>query len=342
MPYQADLHIDRALTRISVMYRNEAYVAEQVLPVVEVDNRSDLYFIYRKDDFLRRSQIEGTGSAAHLTSAIRPGGVARELDYSLSTGSYVAERYGYRFLVTDAAVARADNPLRPDRDATIRVTEQLKIDNEYVTAQLALTSTGYPTANKVLLTTGGTGTSWKQYTSTSSHPFTDIVNGKKAVTTSIIREPNSILLNYNTAQTLSEHPDYKELYKYVDPNGLTRSGVVKNLRGLNVIEGMNQANGAVEGAAYNGSQIWVDENGTDIALIFYSEPNPSLQSVSMGYTMDAADETTGVRGYAFLRYRDDARHGSWIEGSFTRDWVFIAQDSNNLAIGGYLISGTTL
>ena len=55
MPALAQIHIDQALTNLSVMYRNAAYVGDQVLPILPVNKRSNKYFIYRKEDFLSPS-----------------------------------------------------------------------------------------------------------------------------------------------------------------------------------------------------------------------------------------------------------------------------------------------
>ena len=41
MPELAEIHIDVALTNLSVAYINEDYVADRVFPVVPVEKRSD-------------------------------------------------------------------------------------------------------------------------------------------------------------------------------------------------------------------------------------------------------------------------------------------------------------
>ena len=99
MPAVGQIHIDQALTNISVMYRNETYVGDQVFPAVPAPKRSDKYFLYKKEDFLTPSIASGTGALASLR---RPGTEAAEIDYSVSTATYFAEEYSYRGLVTDA------------------------------------------------------------------------------------------------------------------------------------------------------------------------------------------------------------------------------------------------
>ena len=68
MPTRQQVHIDRALTNISVAYMQDAsnFIADKVFPIIPVQKQSDLYFIYRREDFLRDEAQEravGTESA---------------------------------------------------------------------------------------------------------------------------------------------------------------------------------------------------------------------------------------------------------------------------------------
>ncbi|MDA8088240.1 MAG: hypothetical protein M0Z75_16275, partial [Nitrospiraceae bacterium] len=50
MPPVGQLHIDSALTNLSVRYQNEAMIWPAVLPLIPVNKRSDKYFVYNKAD----------------------------------------------------------------------------------------------------------------------------------------------------------------------------------------------------------------------------------------------------------------------------------------------------
>ncbi len=339
MPALSQIHIDQALTNLSVMYRNSAYVADQALPTLPVSKRSNKYFVYRKEDFLSASP---TGTGGVMASARRPGTEAAEIDYGLSAQSYYAEEYAYRGFVADAEVAVADNPLQPDVDQTIQLTERLMLDNEIAVAGLVTKRANYPASNRAVLTTGGSGTSWAQYGSANSSPFTDIKNGKLAVIRGIAREPNRMLLSVDAARALADHPNVKDLVKYTHQDALTVSGLPKVMRGLTVIEGAAQRNTAAEGAAYVGGNLWQADDGTALALIYYAPESPSLRTVSLGYTFEAPDDATGARGLAVRRWREEKRKGSMIEAAFLRDWRFIAVDGSGLALGGYLLSSVTV
>jgi len=339
MPALSQIHIDQALTNLSVMYRNQTYVGDQVLPILAVNKRSNKYFVYRKEDFLSASPA-GTGGV--LGSVRRPGAEAAEIDYGLSTQNYYAEEYAYRGFVADAESAVADNPLMPDMDQAIQLTERLTLDNEISVANLTAKRANYPVGNRAVLTTGATGTSWAQYASANSLPFNDIKNGKLAVIKGIAREPNTMLLSVDAARTLADHPNVKDLVKYTHQDALTISGLPKVMRGLTIVEGAAQKNTAPEGGAYAGGNLWQADDGTAMALIFYRPDAPSLRTVSLGYTFEAPDDATGARGLAVRRWREEKRKGSMIEAAFLRDWRFVALDVSGLALGGYLLTSVTV
>jgi hypothetical protein len=346
MPALANVHIDRGLTNISIAYRNSEYVADRVFVPLPVDKRSDKYFVYDREFTLRSSGFDAKG---RLNSLVRPKAEADETDYAMSNSPFYCERYAKRHLVTDAERKIADSPIAPDVDATIHVTEKLMLDNEAQVAAIACNTTYYATANKVLLTTGGTGTSWAQYASANSKPLSDIKNGKVQVRKSIIKEPNAALYTVDTAQTLADHPDIKDLVKYTHQDALTSSGLPKVLRGLTTEEAAQQQLTSAEGAAQVTGNVWQDQNSTNICLIFYRSASAGPREIHFGRTFDAPDDTTDVRGVGIRRYRWEPKAGEYIEGSFTRDWRFIATDGSTngwmaggLAIGAYLISGATL
>lgn len=45
MPTVNDVHLDSAMTQISIAYKNGAYIASQIFPVVPVAKKSDKYFV---------------------------------------------------------------------------------------------------------------------------------------------------------------------------------------------------------------------------------------------------------------------------------------------------------
>jgi hypothetical protein len=44
-PTLKDLHVNSVLTNISIAYRNDAYIADRVFPMVNVGKQSDIYAV---------------------------------------------------------------------------------------------------------------------------------------------------------------------------------------------------------------------------------------------------------------------------------------------------------
>ncbi|WP_395089300.1 hypothetical protein [Armatimonas sp.] len=342
MPTLPQLQVDAFLTGISIAYMNAEFAAEQVFPDLPVDARSDKYWVYNRDAFLRTSGLDSNGKSKSLR---KDGGVANVIEHALSSDQYYTENYAHRELVTDAVVRNAaatpgSSMIQPRVDATLQLSARLAMDKEEMAAYKVGKTSLYPTANKVTLTTNTT--SWAAYTSATSLPLNNIRDGKLAVRRSLLREPNTALYTVDSAQVLADHPTIKDLVKYTHQDALTSAGLPKVLRGLSTVEAAAQKITSNEGAANTSGNIWVDSSGYNLALVFYKSPETGPRSVHFGRTFCAPNPTTGIKGVSIRPYRDEARGGEWLEGDMTIDIKHISVDDSSLAIGGYLISGTDL
>lgn len=311
MPQLGQVHIDTALTALSIAYTNPGYVGEVVFPAIPVDKRSDKWFVYGKEHL-------------KVYEARRaPKGVAQEIDFSLSTSNYSAEERALRQLVTDAEARLADAPLMPKADATEFLTDRLKLTLESDVAT-KLTDPTQVTQNTALAGT----TQWSDYT--NSVPLTNIATAKKTIRPQIIKPANTFLIPYEVAITLADHPSIKDLVKYTDPAALSNGDLPSTLRGLKVVQAESVQNTANAGQAVTLATVWGKN-----AVILYVNPRPAgLKTITTGAIFDAPDDTTGARGFATRQYRDDPRKGDIVETARTYDLQFIA------AAGAYLYTTT--
>lgn len=113
-PTLSDIHVDQALTDFSLAYFQApgSYVASDVFPIVNVQQRSNVYYTYTKNDLLR---TDAKKRAPGTESAVR--------SYKLSTDSYFCEVYSIAVDVSEQERANADPALDPEEDAA-RVTAQ--------------------------------------------------------------------------------------------------------------------------------------------------------------------------------------------------------------------------
>lgn len=289
MPFTSDVHIDQALTTLSIAYSNGGYIADTVLPPIQVDKRTDRYFVYGKEPFKT------------IDLLVRPGGVAPEFNWTISQSSYSAERYAARSIITDDVRREADQPINIDIDTTQMLTDAVQNQREFQVV-------GYVTnpANVPNNTTLSGTTQWSDYA--NSTPLSDLRTAKSAVRLGALREATDFTTNYNVAQVLADHPSFLELLKYTDPNNISSSGLPNTLRGLRV----NVSSAFMDTANAGQAANLTDAMG-DNALVHYTTPAAGLKTLSFGYRFEAPDATTGVRGFATIRYRQEERHGDWIE-----------------------------
>lgn len=315
MPYVNDVHVDQALTTISVAYENGGFVADTILPPAPVDKLSDLYFVYGREPF----KLYGTRT--------RPGDPAAEFVWSLSKASYSAERYALRSIVVDAVRQQADSPLNMDIDTTQMLTDAIQNQREYDVLNTVTTPANVP-QNLALATTS----MWSDYT--NSTPLSDLRAAKSAVRMGVLKEATDLTTSFDVGQVLADHPSVKDLIKYTDPQSLQTSGLPNVVRGLkiNIASAFYDKSNVGQPGALGGTTAGVTLTPTPTmanmisnnALIHYTAGNPGLKTVSFGYRFEAPDPTTGMRGFSTMRYRDEARHGDWIEVATTYTLKVIA------------------
>ncbi len=311
MPQYNVVHIDQALTDLSLAYTNDDYVAGKVLPAIPVDKRSDKYFVYGKEHLRYRN------------AKVAPGSVAEDFNYTLSTGNFYAEHRAERHLVTDDEIQNEDMPLDAAVDATELLTELMTLIWEVDVANY-VTNTSNLTNYTAL-----SGTSkWTDYV--NSTPLTNIKTAKASVRNNTLKRANSFIISYEGALDLADHPSIKDLIKYTDPKSLAESGLPTSLRGLTVIEGGAVQDTSVEGRTFSPSAAW----GSN-AIIAYINPGKGRKKISLGYTWVAPDATSGTQGISTRRYRDEPRKGEWVETEYTYAYTITSVGAGYLFTGIY-------
>jgi hypothetical protein len=236
----------------------------------------------------------------------------------MSRGKYNAEEHAEKYLISAAEAAVADDPINPAIDATEFITASLQ--NQREIAQLALVTNPAQVTNNATL--AGT-TQWSDYT--NSVPLTNVRTAKSSVRGAIVKRANFFTASYDVCLVLADHPSIKDLLKYTDPNSLTSTGLPPTIRGLQVNEAGSMLDTAHQGQAATFASIFGKN-----ALIHYTTPTVGRKTVTFGYTMEAPDDVTGVRGFSVRRWFDENKKGEFCEVSVLYDLQLIAPT------GGYL------
>jgi hypothetical protein len=294
-PTVYDVHVSRPLTQFSIAYRNGAYIAEEVAPVVKVQKKNDLFFIFPKQAWLRnRSRSRAPGTRF-------PRG-----DYPLITGSYVCINDAFSKEITDEERDNADMPLRLDVSATTFVTDALLMGRENRVANLISTSTNWASASTA-------ATLW---TNDSSDPFANIDACVDAVVSSIGQMPNVAVMSWKSWKAARNNAALLDRIKYTRPGGKLEATDLKNWFGFEkVLIGMSIVDSAQEGQTASNSFVW----GNDF-WCGYVTPNPSLEEPTALYTLQWGEREIS-------RYRYEEEHVDLIAAQHYDSTVITASDS---------------
>ena len=312
-PTSSAVHVDRALTNISVAHLQQQrdFAAMRVFPRVPVEHRSDKYYKFDRGDFNR--------DEAQLRA---PGTESAGSGYGLNTGSYSADVWAFHKDVDDQVLSNSDQPLRPFENATQFVTHKILIRMERDWASRFFT-TGVWSGQE-----DGSGSDFTQWSdSANSDPVIDIRRGKTAVKKATGFMPNKLTVSQDVFDTLIDHPDIIDRIKY----GQTQGGpAVANAETLAAVLGLDEV--VVGSAIYNTA----DQGQTDThnfvlgkdALLTFSPDSPGLEVPSAGYTFAWRGFMGNINdmGFAIKRFRIEEREAERVEGQGAWDHNIVSAD----------------
>jgi len=287
-PTLYDIQYDPILSRVSIAYQNDKYIAEQILPTILSKERTGKYYSYDTGKFRKVHTLRGMGSAS------------REVGHGVSlSDAYVINEHSLVELVPDELVDQSPAPLTPMMDAAENVVEKLLIEKEYDLATWMKL-----VANFTNDTTLSSTTQWSDYA--NSDPIGDIRTGKQAIHSSIFRDPNTLVLGKEVYDKLIDHPDIIDRIKY-SQLGIAGEALLAKLFGVEkVLIGGAGYESAVEGNTSSMSYIW-----GKYAWLLYITPKPTIKNISFGYHFQMKAPRRADKWYdkpregTFVRVHDD-------------------------------------
>lgn len=315
MPVAAQIHIDTALTNMSVAYMQSEskFIADKVFPVVPVQKQSDRYYVYSKEDWFR-------DEAEERARATESAGGDYDID---NTPSYFARKYAYHKDVTEEDRANADSVLNPDQDATDFVSHKLLIKREVLWASRYFVPDVWGTTLTGVEATPTTG-EFLQWNVSSSTPIEDIDKAQTDVMGLTGYKPNVLVLGPRVYKVLKNHSTILERIKYTQ-RGLITTEILAALFDVEkVLVAEAVKNSSNKGAADGTDFIY--GNG---ALLCYAAPRPALKTPSAGYIF-AWTGLLGAGAYGNRIVRINMPHlgigTERIEGEMAFDQKIIAAD----------------
>jgi hypothetical protein len=330
MPTAKDLHIDAALTNISIGYRNQTYIADEIFPLVPVQKRTDIIPKFPQSHWFRNAAMKRVSG----TKSLRGGFTVDTAD------KYRCDRYSYGYEIDDEQRANADSIFQLDRLATDFATDKVQMAREirFATDMMAVSIWGTDR-------TGAAAASSTQFiywsTYATSSPLLDVATYKDTVEGKIAREPNVLVLGKQVVLQLLYHPDCLDAIKYTQ-TGIVSTDLLKSLLGFDKLligrclytttvevtssnaQSMGEYDysgaGTEQETLISYTRLW-GKNG----LMIYVPPNPSIFTPAAGYTFVWQRVPSAIQ--YVVRYRDDERETDIIECNSYFDHVITAANA---------------
>jgi hypothetical protein len=307
-PTSTDVHADAALTDFSIAYVQDQnnFVAGDSMPWFPVEHKSDLYFIFNKDDWMRDDSVK---VRAEGEGAPRSG-------FTLSKGSYNCTPWWTAVPMSQLTTANADPSLPLDRAAAQLVTQRMLIRRERLYATSFL-GTGIWSKD---YSAGTDFTAWDDY---GSDPEKDIDTAKNLVAKQTGFVPNTLTVAYTVHQALKRHPLIVDRIKHTSDESIT-ADIIKRFFELD--------NYYVTKAAYSSSNEGATSKVQAFAvgphaLLTYKEGTPTIMSPTAA-TVFGWSGLTGLNnmGVRIDQYYDQDKKEDVIRGEFAFAMVVTGND----------------
>lgn len=310
-PTANQVHVNRPLTDLSVAYaqaRSE-FVWNQAFPQVMVDNKSDDFYVYSKDDWFRdeaRERAPGTESSGS--------------GFGLVTNTYSCKRFAHHKDVDDDTRDNADAGIDLDRDAAGFVVDKLWLKQEKRWAANFFT-TGIWGLDLTGVAAAPVGNQFVQWDQTGSDPVTDVDTFGIRMRRLTGQRPNLIVVGPEVFVALKNNAAVLDRIKYTERAIVTEDLLASMFGVKKFLVAFGSENTAAEGAAASFSFLFGKR-----LLLAYSAERPGLKTPSAGYTFTWKRQGGGANGLRFKTFRMEQIESDRNEGDISTDPKLVAAD----------------
>ena len=268
-----------ALTNLGMAYYQNAanYFAKAIFPICRVNQSSDAYYIFNKEDLLR----DGWGKKPAY-GKVMPTVVSEHTDiYSVTVDQMIMGIDQIR--QTDLQRRQGPSIKDPRQQRTKTIAEQANIHQDRMFAEAFFRSGAWGNEWTGIDETNVTGKQFIKFSNHNSDPIKFINDQKLAMHEQTGRTPNKLAIGANVFNALTLHPGILERVKYggttANPANVTKN-VLAQLFGVEeLVVLMSIHNKARMGAEADMGFIG-DPNGL---LLAYTTDAPSIEEPSAGY-----------------------------------------------------------
>jgi len=267
----APFPIDPDLTSLVIAYRNEAMIADQVLPRVRVGKQEFKYF---KANLVDGFTVPDTRVARKGTPNMTDTGGTEVTDSTVD--------FALRDAVPLADVQNADSRWNPLARAAAYLADLIALDREVRTATLLTTLANYPSTQRATLS----GTSqWSDWT--NSNPANAILSAMDAM----VMRPNTIVMGRAVYTQLMQHPKIVQAINKTSQGAgiVNRQAIASLFEVQNIYVGEGWVNAAKKGQAASYARAW----GKHCALLNINTAADASRGGTFGFTAQFGERMSG-------------------------------------------------
>lgn len=300
-----DVHIDVPLSNIAVeAFATGDFIGAQLFPIVDVRKQSDKYYTITKNSWLR---TPSSTLRAPKTSPAR-------VEFDVSSDSYFADNFALASENAHEVLANADDPIQLRARTTRFLVDMLMRDQEVRIANMVTSITNI--GSGVVLAGSA---KWSDYL--SSDPVADVTTGHAFIRSNTGMLPNTMLLDFDTYQTVRRHPVLLDMYKYTQ-GGLVNDAELKSVFKVdNILISSAIRNAAPENAVASLVNIW----GNNCLLCHVNQTPTGVRTATFGlafrWLTPDLPAPWGVRVY---NDPDPGKKTEIVEASYYQDEKVIA------------------
>jgi hypothetical protein len=299
------VHKNTFMSNLSVQYKNDDYIGEELMPVLPVDKKSNAFPTYPK-----RERLGG------IDDSLKNHSNANELSQSRGEDSYQLADYGLQDFVPGDTLENEDPAFDEMVDLQEGLLEQLALNREIRIATILNTAGNFGSS----VTLSGSD-QWDA--STGGAPIKDLQTAISTVWTG--RGPGDLVgfCSIDVWNVLSRHAQTLDLYKGTLP-GLTKMDRLAQELGLSkILVGAARKDTANSGQTASYSRIW----GKHFGVVRVAR-RASLRNASFGYTLRMRNHPTSYQWF-------DPKKG--VAGTYNAKVAFSEQHKVVASDTGYLI-----
>lgn len=259
---EGSLSVSKALSNVSLHFKNEEYVWPKVFGEVPVKNESGHYWIYTKN-FRLEDSYRADKAPAEMAS------------WDVSTASYYIERHALKDAVSQRDRDNSDLPGSSlDQDTTEFLTDKLMMRMEYEGQKLLFTTTTF--SSNATLTTA---TSWN-YNTTTSAPLQAGLSATGYVLSVSGKRVNTLVTNWDVFAALKENNNVYNRLAYTKDQILTEQILASMFDVSKFVVGTAYYETNQEGLDATSSAIWPSD-----VLMMYQESKPGIKKLTTAHIL---------------------------------------------------------